>query len=88
MRPAAREQLTQQFQGMKVTVGDFVDIKTPMGTGRLLDYDFDLGKAHANGRILAVKTSAGVVLVTVTAGDAADADAIAQDVTSTISKLG
>ena len=83
-----QDQLTQQFSGMKVTVGKFVDRKTPLGTAKLLDYDFDLGTTKASGRILAVKTGSDVVLVTLTAADDATAEDVIDDVSGTISKVG
>lgn len=83
-----REQLTQQFAGMKITVQEYADVATPVGKGKQLEYDYQLGTATASGRIVAVKHAGGIVLVTITAGDEDSAKKIAKDVTSTISKRG
>ncbi len=60
------------------------DVTTPLGAGRLSRYGLEVGSTKAVGRLLAVAGPEGVVLVTATALDRAQAEVVVALVRSSI----
>ncbi|WP_299444928.1 hypothetical protein [uncultured Phycicoccus sp.] len=78
------EQMRTGLTTIGADVQDVLDVTTPLGPGRVTVYRLDVAGTTAYGRQLGVKGPGGVALITVSHGDAEQAERVEQVLRSTL----